>query len=155
LLNVTDTTGGTGLPSKRDGRQRRGRLGEDAAVAYLESCGYRIVDTNVRLGARRDGLPGELDIVAWDGPTLCFVEVKARRSGPTTPIEGITRAKQRRIARLALAYAARAGLLDSASDVSMRFDIVSVVLRRGIGESVSRIDLAPGAFMAPDDFSDL
>ena len=55
-------------------RQQLGNAGEDAAAAYLASLGYRILGRNVR------GPAGEIDIVARDGTTLVFVEVKARRS---------------------------------------------------------------------------
>jgi len=53
-------------------RAQRGRAGEDAAAALLEAHGYRIVGRNVRLPG------GELDIIARDGDTVVFVEVKAR-----------------------------------------------------------------------------
>jgi putative endonuclease len=53
-------------------RAERGRAGEDAAAALLEAHGYRIVARNVRLPG------GEIDIVARDGDTVVFVEVKAR-----------------------------------------------------------------------------
>ena len=52
----------------------RGRLAEDDAAEWLAAQGYRLVERN----HRNDG--GELDVVAWDGDTLCFVEVKARAS---------------------------------------------------------------------------
>jgi putative endonuclease len=51
-----------------------GAAGEDAASAYLQSIGYRIVTRNLR------GPGGEIDIVARDGETIVFVEVKARTS---------------------------------------------------------------------------
>jgi putative endonuclease len=158
-------TGESRPPSRDGGRKARGRAGEEAAVALLERRGYVIVDANVRLGARRDGLPGELDIVAWDGPTLCFVEVKTRRAGGRAPIEGVTQVKQRQIARLALAYASRHGLLDDDSEVPMRFDVVSVLVARATEDHqtddaaadvglVRRVSLAQGAFLGPDGFAD-
>ena len=55
-------------------RAERGRAGEDAAAALLEAHGYRIVGRNVRLPG------GEIDIIARDGDTIVFVEVKARAS---------------------------------------------------------------------------
>ena len=134
-------------------RAARGRLGEEAALNLLERRGYRIVDTNVRFGSR-SGLVGELDIVAWDGPTLCFVEVKARRAATVrgreeaVPAESVTPAKQRRIARLALAYIVRSELGD---DTPVRFDVVSVILPPGDEGLIRRADLIQGAFFAPDD----
>ncbi|MBC8102549.1 MAG: YraN family protein [Cytophagales bacterium] len=150
-----------------DTRRQKGNQGEAAAQALLERQGYRIVDVNVRFGSRRDGLPGEIDIVAWDGPTLCFVEVKARRGNTfATPYEAVTPAKQRQIARLALAYAAHHGLLGDAAEVPLRFDIVAVTLSpgredpgnngasSGVVSLVRRAELVRGAFLAPDDFAD-
>jgi putative endonuclease len=135
-----------------DGRKARGNAGETAAQAYLERRGFKIVDANVRFG-KLSGLSGEIDIVAWDGPTLCFVEVKTRRGavGRVSPIEAVTPAKQRQIARLATAYAARHGLLTSDTEIPMRFDVVSVTLAPGPDETVRHIALLRGAFLAPDD----
>ncbi len=56
------------------GRIRTGKKGEDIAVAYLKSNGYRIVERNYKC------LFGEIDIVAKDGNTVVFVEVKSRKS---------------------------------------------------------------------------
>jgi putative endonuclease len=137
---------------KGDGRGARGRAGEEAAQALIERSGYRIVDTNVRFG-RTSGLTGEIDIVAWDGPTLCFVEVKTRRGTPgrVFPEEAMTERKQRQIARLALAYAAKTDLLSGDSDVGLRFDVVTVILAPGADDRVRRAELWRGAFLAPDE----
>lgn len=138
--------------TKGDGRGERGRRGEEAARALLERRGYRIVDVNVRFGAKL-GLRGEIDIVAWDGPTLAFVEVKTRRaagSAPIAPAEAVTPAKQRQIAHLALAYAARYGLLEG--EIPLRFDVACVLLAWD-GERVLRAELIPGAFLAPEGLS--
>jgi putative endonuclease len=147
--------------TKGDGRGARGRLGEAAAQALLERQGYVIVDVNVRFGKTR-GLSGEIDIVAWDGPVLCFVEVKTRRAAGRSllvaPAEAVTPAKQRQIARLALAYANQHGLLfDDGLDetgVALRFDVVAVVLDRDDDTLLRRADLIRGAFLAPDDIGD-
>lgn len=136
-------------------RQGTGKAGELAAVAFLETRhGYRIVDTNVRMGSRRDGLPGELDIIAWDGDTLCFIEVKTRTATASnrdeSPASAVTPAKQVQIARLATVYALRCGLLEGSAEVAFRFDIVAVrgTLRRG--ESVYHCELIRAAFDAPE-----
>ncbi|MBC8134837.1 MAG: YraN family protein [Fibrella sp.] len=137
-------------------RKATGDAGEALAVAFLESLhGYRIVDTNVRLGSKRDGLGGELDIVGWDGETLCFVEVKTRTVTPETrdesPAESVTPAKQAQIARLAIAYALRNGLLDDSAEVPLRFDVVAV--RRSVfrGQESSTCELIRSAFYAPEE----
>ena len=80
-------------------RQRRGRLGEDAAAELLRRAGYQILERNVRLGRV------ELDLFARDGPTLAFVEVKARwgeRYG--APEEAVTGGKRRNLVRAATQY---------------------------------------------------
>ncbi|MES2465613.1 MAG: YraN family protein [Armatimonadota bacterium] len=147
-------------------RRERGRLGEIAAQNFLEKQRYVIVDVNVRFGSRRDGLPGEIDIIAWDGPTLCFVEVKTRSRSPiATPKEAVTPAKQRQIARLALAYAAHYGLLEDEADAPLRFDVVAVTLSSAnrnasvgtpgeLRSLVCHTELVRGAFFAPDDFAE-
>lgn len=136
-------------------RKATGDAGEALAVAFLESRhGYQIVDTNVRLGSRRDGLPGELDIIAWDGDTLCFIEVKTRTVTSETrdesPAEAVTLSKQAQIARLATVYALRNGLLDDSAEVALRFDIVAV--RRTVfrGQESSSCELIRSAFYAPE-----
>ena len=164
-----------------------GRRGEQIAQAFLERAGYRVVDVNVRqAGKNADGLPGEIDIVAWDdsgaaansgGAALCFVEVKTRRARTyqdarhSAPAEAVDQNKQRRIARLAWAYAARYGLLsesDIASDtetsapspVTLRFDVVAVTLIAGAsgdhadGWAYLPPRLIKGAFLAPDGWAD-
>ncbi|MGQ4535332.1 YraN family protein [Dermabacteraceae bacterium P13264] len=80
-------------------RKETGLLGEYLAARYLRGLGWQILQTNYRGGR------GEIDIVARDGETLVFVEVKTRRSvltGP--PQEAVTEAKIRRIRRVCGAF---------------------------------------------------
>src|SRR6476660_8190974 len=94
-----------------------GKTGEDLACHELERRGYAIVARRYR---RRGG---ELDIVARDGDTMVFVEVKARigrRFGEG--VEAVTAVKRRRIVQLALDYVARHHL----ADCPCRFDVVSI-----------------------------
>ena len=97
-----------------------GNRGENAALVYLVSLGFRVVDTNVRPlpGMAR----GEIDIVAWEADTLCFVEVKTRRSAKSEPAEAVDSRKRRQLVTLAEAYI---GLHDL-DDVPCRFDVVTV-----------------------------
>ena len=77
----------------------RGKAGEDDAVRWLESQGYEIVARNVVNHG------GEIDVVAREGGTLCFVEVKARagdRHG--LAVEAVGFSKQRRLSRAAALY---------------------------------------------------
>src|ERR1051326_9150082 len=98
-------------------RKATGSAGEDVAVAYLERKGYVILDRNwaTRLG--------ELDIVAQDGGTLVFVEVKTFRPGGWSegPLVNLTPAKQKQVVRAAKVYLARLGW-----NPYVRFDVVTV-----------------------------
>ena len=127
-----------------------GTTGETAAIAYLERLGLRLIDKNVQFGPR-SGIKGELDLVAWDGETLAFIEVKTRRGSPgqVAPSENITPAKQRQLARLAQTYAARHGLYDD--DITLRFDVVAVYLAHGESERVLAVHYTRGAFLAGDE----
>ena len=81
------------------GRKATGARGEAIAARYLQRAGYEIVTTNWR--CRR----GEIDLIARDGATLVFVEVRTRRSADLgSPEESITAAKQRRLRQLAELY---------------------------------------------------
>jgi putative endonuclease len=99
-----------------------GKSGEDLACDELERRGYAIVARRYR---RRSG---ELDIVARDGSTVVFVEVKTRgnrRFGPAA--EAVHALKRRRMVGLALDYVARHRLTSS----PCRFDVVSIHLEHG------------------------
>ena len=127
-----------------------GTLGEEAAILDLERRGLRLVDRNVQFGPK-SGLKGELDLIAWDGDTLAFIEVKTRRGRPgrVAPSENITHAKRRQLAQLAQTYAARHGLLDDDdAGISLRFDVVSVFL--GEDDAVLAVHHTRGAFLAGD-----
>ena len=94
-----------------------GRRGERAAEKYLRRNGYRIVARNFRAAG------AEIDLVAMDGETLVFVEVKTRRSREAgAPEEAVDERKQRRMRRAAEVFATRY----RADDVTMRFDIIAV-----------------------------
>jgi len=99
-------------------RDALGRIGEDLAVENLRAKGYRIV------GRRERVLRGDIDIVALDGRTVVFVEVRSRsdtRHGH--PAETVGPVKQRRIAELANAYIRRHRL----QDCQVRIDVVTVL----------------------------
>lgn len=99
-----------------------GKTGEDLACGELERRGYAILTRRYR---RRGG---ELDIIARDGPTLVFVEVKARDGHAFgEAAEAVTRFKRRRIAQLALDYIA----LNRLHDRPCRFDVVSIHMDDG------------------------
>ena len=103
--------------SMSDHRIDFGKTGEDLACRELERRGYAIV---ARRHRRRGG---ELDIIARDGPTLVFIEVKARDDRSFgEAAEAVTARKRRRIVRLAIEYVMRHHL----ANVPCRFDVVSI-----------------------------
>jgi putative endonuclease len=94
-----------------------GKTGEDLACAELEKRGYAIIARRYR---RRGG---EIDIIARQGETMVFVEVKAREGHAFgEAAEAVTAFKRRRIAQLALDYVTRRRL----SHCPCRFDVVSI-----------------------------
>jgi putative endonuclease len=106
-----------------------GQIGERYAAAYLEQAGYRLVAANFILPVgrnRRDAvINAELDLIAYDGVTLCFVEVKTRASDWfASPEVNVDRRKRRQIVRAASAYRQMFAL----EDEPYRFDVVTVVL---------------------------
>lgn len=101
----------------RYGRKSLGQRGEDAAARFLKKSGLRIVERG------HDSPLGELDIIAIDGRTVVFVEVKTRASNDAGhPTEAIDATKQRRMTHAALAYLKSKRLLNCAA----RFDVVAV-----------------------------
>jgi len=104
------------------GPRTLGQRGEAAAARYLKRLGYKIVGRGTHI--RR----GEIDIIAIDGRTIVFVEVKTRDSSAAgEPHEAVDRDKQDRLTRLALVYLKRHRLLDYPA----RFDVVSILWPQG------------------------
>lgn len=103
-----------------DRRKKLGDWGESLAAEHLSAKGYEIVDRNWRCRQ------GEIDIIAWAGLQLVFVEVKTRR-GETmgSPEEGLTQRKAQRLMELATIYVAQ---LDR--EVDWRIDLVAVEVDR-------------------------
>jgi putative endonuclease len=100
-----------------------GLIGEDLAHRYLRQQGCTIVARRYRPPAGG----GEIDVVAWHGPILVFVEVKTRASADFgTPDRAVDAVKQEILARTGRDYARRAGV----EWKNVRFDIVSIVLSR-------------------------
>jgi putative endonuclease len=115
-----------------------GKLGESEAVAELERLGYRI------LARRYFCRGGEADVVARDGDTVAFVEVKARTTlDRGLPRDAVGPAKQRRLALAAAHFCAERGI----EDRPLRFDVVEVVVLRG---RVVEVELIRDAFVPED-----
>jgi putative endonuclease len=117
-------------------RQRLGIVGEELAAAALSARGYAILERRYRTDR------GEIDIIAEDGPTLVFVEVRARATGEFgTAAESVTDAKKRQVTRVAIDYLARHHLPNRAC----RFDVVAI--DRALS-AAPEIAIYPGAFDA-------
>jgi putative endonuclease len=94
-----------------------GVRGEEAAARYLKKLGYVIVARG-----HRDNI-GEIDLVAVDGRTVVFVEVKTRTShNAGHPADAVDEKKQQRLTRLAMSYLKRHDLFEC----SARFDVIAV-----------------------------
>ncbi|MGC9159413.1 MAG: YraN family protein [Terracidiphilus sp.] len=99
--------------------------GEDAALFYLRRKGYTVVARRWSSGE----LPGDVDLIAWQGTALCFIEVKTRTAHDDAPAEIAVDAQKRRLLRrLARAYLAQ---LPAEPVPRVRFDVLSVYLVPG------------------------
>ena len=117
-----------------DPRQELGKSGEDVACEELRRRGYAILARRFRTRV------GELDIVARDGETLVFVEVKARASARCgTGADAVTWHKRRRITRMAEEFITRSRL----TRVPCRFDVVAV---QKADRGQARVEVFPAAF---------
>lgn len=106
-----------------DKRRETGRRGEEAAAHYLAAQGFRILHRNWRCRL------GELDIVAEDGDTLVFVEVRTRAAQGRfgTAAESVDARKRRKLVALAQAYLAMTGRRNA----PIRFDVIACTTRAG------------------------
>jgi putative endonuclease len=93
-----------------------GRRGEDLAARYLQSLGYKIIQRNFVAPL------GEIDIIARDGNTLVFAEVKTRMQDEPTPEDQVNRHKQHQLTRVGKFYLGR-----YTSPPPARFDVVAIV----------------------------
>ena len=104
------------LPEVKN-QQKLGKLGESLAAKYLQKCGYSIIERNFRVRY------GEIDIIAQEGDTLIFVEVKTRISTKFgLPEEAITVKKLHEIIKTAHMYT----LLHHMQSMAQRVDAVAI-----------------------------
>ncbi|MEV0715561.1 YraN family protein [Asanoa sp. NPDC050611] len=102
-------------------RRAVGAWGERRAAEYLSDESFRVVARNWRCPL------GEIDIIAWEGDTLVFCEVKTRRGlGFGVPAEAVVAAKARRLRRLGARWLS----LNSVHPREIRFDVIAVLIRR-------------------------
>ena len=117
-------------------RIRLGKAGENLACRELQRLGYAIVARGYRTRY------GEIDVVARDGPTIVFVEVKARTSDRFgMPAEAVTLDKQARVTAMAEDFISRRGL----TGAPCRFDVVAVTFGT---EGRLNVEVVKGAFEA-------
>jgi putative endonuclease len=98
-------------------RNTLGDRGENRAAGFLRSAGYKIILRNFRCEL------GEIDIIARDGPSLVFVEVKTRSYDDPTPEEQVNDFKQHQITKAAHLYLSRYGTPQPPA----RFDVIAIV----------------------------
>jgi putative endonuclease len=102
-----------------------GLRGEDAAYFHLRRLGYVIVARRWRSARLR----GDIDLIGWDGETLCFIEVKTRTSRDSFPAEAaVDDGKRRMLNLMAQDYIRQ---MDNFDQISARFDVVSVYFTEG------------------------
>jgi len=105
--------------SKKIKAYELGKSGEDVALEYLRKIKYKVTDKGFRF------LRGEIDLIAWDGPALVFIEVKTRHlSSFGYPEESVNFAKQSQIRRVARGYL----LKNTMEDVECRFDVLTLTI---------------------------
>ena len=116
-----------------------GTLGESYAAAYLDQLGYRLVAANFTLPVGRNLrgaiINAEIDLIAYDGDTLCFIEVKTRSSDWFAPPEvNVDLRKRRQITRAARVYRQMLGV----DNEPHRYDVVTVIIN---DDSTPQIEL--------------
>lgn len=118
-----------------------GKRGELLAISYLKKLGYKIVAKNYKTNL------GEIDLIARDRDTVCFIEVRSKNS-PDFGLaeETITGKKKTQISKAALGYIKRFGL----EDYSCRFDVVCI---QNVNTSEPEIKLIKNAFELADRYS--
>lgn len=103
-------------------RLELGKFGETLALKKIKRLGYKRIVRNYRCPL------GEVDLIAWDGDTLVFIEIKTRMGRSTDYAkEAVNARKKRQISKVALAYMKS----NDYSDAKARFDVVAVCVGRG------------------------
>ena len=119
-------------------RKELGAKGEEIALRYLKSRGYRILERNYRIKF------GEIDIIAEQGDNLVFIEVKTRSDNHFgSPFESVTKQKQKQLSKVALEYISKQGCHNRPS----RFDVVGIKFHDGSKKNKDAvIELLQNAF---------
>ncbi|OGX08120.1 MAG: YraN family protein [Omnitrophica WOR_2 bacterium GWA2_47_8] len=115
-----------------------GQKGESLAEDFLKRHGYRILIRNFKVKL------GEIDLIGYDRDTLCFIEVKTRRSAfQGSPFEAISKHKRRKLAQVAFCYLKKQNLFGCKA----RFDVVGILQEEG---KEPAIDFIKNAFSLDD-----
>ena len=123
-----------------NGRRALGERGERLAARFLVSQGYTIHETNVRFTV------GEIDLIAWEKATLCFVEVRSASSTDWGgPLASVTDQKRHRLIRAARWYLNRLRTLPE----EIRFDVVAIQWQAA---QSPLIEVVKGAFDAEGEW---
>jgi len=113
-----------------------GYAGEDTAFFYLRRKGYTVVARRWSSG----DVPGDVDMIAWQGDLLCFIEVKTRTAHDMTPAESAVGSHKRAVLRrLARRYVRQ---LPQPLPPEVRFDVISVYLLTGQKPEVTHFEAA-------------
>jgi putative endonuclease len=121
---------------------RTGLRGEEEAFFYLRQHGYIVVARRWRTPK----VPGDVDLIAWKGDTLCFIEVKTRTHRDIVPAEfAVDQQKQRTLRSMASVFRKRFPE-KTRQDLVIRFDVVSVYLPARSSDFKVEIELFPAAF---------
>jgi putative endonuclease len=112
-----------------------GGRGENVAAKYLRNQGFKIIERNFKCAL------GEIDIIARDGKTLVFVEVKTRAYDDPTPEEQVNEPKRHQLTKAAKFYLSRYGVPQPPA----RFDVVAIVWPQGRDPQIRH---TPDAFEA-------
>lgn len=116
-------------------KQKLGRRGEDEAVSYLKKKGYIIIQRNYRCSL------GEIDIIAKEGKTLVFIEVRSRSSDRFgMPQESVNRSKMLKIYKVAQYYLKAV----QKEEEPVRFDVLALLF--DIENQLMRLEHIKGAF---------
>ena len=133
-------SGAIGRKQKAAAHLATGQAGEDAAYFHLRQLGYVMVARNWRVPQCK----GELDLVAWDGDVLCFIEVKTRTTHDVKPAEAaVDQHKRRELGMMARIFLRR---LRRKEPPVYRFDVISVYFST---DKSAEITLFKNAFSVP------
>ncbi|MBT9333313.1 YraN family protein [Paracidobacterium acidisoli] len=117
-----------------------GERGERAAYFRLRRMGYTVVARGWRTGRA----PGDLDLIAWEGETLCFIEVKTRTTREVATAESaVDEHKRKTLRRLARHYLRRLPGEEMREETPVRFDVLSIYFEEG---KTAEFELFRGAF---------